>query len=272
MANLKNITELPVAESAEGLNLIVNDNGAAKQIAASAVGAQADFSQNDSTKPDYVKNRTHWVEEEIILDRQTMDGFSDMGGGYGLLLSYRINFSDGDDVTVYWDGTEYDFVAIQGLIGNTLPLNNLNNGIPFVIMKEAIDDFSGIAVTDGSTATSHEIGIIKKTYHKLNAKYLPDNISDGYDLRIAFDYNFENTRLIKGDFSIVAEKLAHGITPNVELLQVADVNELFASSFSIHRVTQIVMNDNLIYFVYNNNDGDYIYIDNNNHVGKGIFD
>ena len=38
MINLKNITELPVAESAEGLNLIVNDNGAAKQIAASAVG------------------------------------------------------------------------------------------------------------------------------------------------------------------------------------------------------------------------------------------
>ena len=38
MANLKNITELPVAESAEGLNLIVNDNGSAKQIAASAIG------------------------------------------------------------------------------------------------------------------------------------------------------------------------------------------------------------------------------------------
>lgn len=38
MAKLKNITDLPVAESAEGLNLIVNDNGAAKQIAANVVG------------------------------------------------------------------------------------------------------------------------------------------------------------------------------------------------------------------------------------------
>lgn len=38
MANLKNITDVPVAESAEGLNLIVNDNGVAKQIPASAVG------------------------------------------------------------------------------------------------------------------------------------------------------------------------------------------------------------------------------------------
>jgi hypothetical protein len=30
MANLKSIVDLPLIESAEGLNLIVNDNGAAK--------------------------------------------------------------------------------------------------------------------------------------------------------------------------------------------------------------------------------------------------
>ena len=57
MANLKNITDLPVAESAEGLNLIVNDNGAAKQIAASAVGAQADFAVTDETNPAFIKNK-----------------------------------------------------------------------------------------------------------------------------------------------------------------------------------------------------------------------
>lgn len=34
MVNLKNITDVPMAESAEGLNLIVNDNGVAKQIPA----------------------------------------------------------------------------------------------------------------------------------------------------------------------------------------------------------------------------------------------
>lgn len=61
MINLKNITELPVAESAEGLNLIVNDNGAAKQIAASAVGAQADFSVTDENSPAFIKNKP--VEE-----------------------------------------------------------------------------------------------------------------------------------------------------------------------------------------------------------------
>lgn len=61
MANLKNIVDLPVAESAEGLNLIVNDNGAAKQIAAGAVGAQADWTETDENSPAFVKNKP--VEE-----------------------------------------------------------------------------------------------------------------------------------------------------------------------------------------------------------------
>ena len=61
MANLKNITELPLAESADGLNLIVNDNGAAKQIAAHEVGAQADWAETDENSPAFVKNKP--VEE-----------------------------------------------------------------------------------------------------------------------------------------------------------------------------------------------------------------
>lgn len=57
MANLKNIVNLPVVESAEGLNLIVNDNGAAKQIAASAVGARADWNETDVSNPAFIKNK-----------------------------------------------------------------------------------------------------------------------------------------------------------------------------------------------------------------------
>lgn len=69
MANLKNITELPVAESAEGLNLIVNDNGAAKQIAASAVGAQADWNVENESSPAYILNKPEiaqadWAETD----------------------------------------------------------------------------------------------------------------------------------------------------------------------------------------------------------------
>ena len=65
MANLKSITELPVAASAEGLNLIVNDNGSAKQIAASAVGAQADWAETNENSPAYVKNKPH---KELVYE------------------------------------------------------------------------------------------------------------------------------------------------------------------------------------------------------------
>lgn len=69
MANVKNITDLPLAESAEGLNLIVNDGGFAKQIAASAVGAQADFNVIDENSPAYIKNKpsvaqADWAETD----------------------------------------------------------------------------------------------------------------------------------------------------------------------------------------------------------------
>jgi hypothetical protein len=61
MVNLKNITDVPMAESAEGLNLIVNDNGAAKQIAASAVGAQADWNETDETSPAFIMNKPDMI-------------------------------------------------------------------------------------------------------------------------------------------------------------------------------------------------------------------
>jgi hypothetical protein len=57
MANLKSIVDVPVAESAEGLNLIVEDNGVAKKIAASEVGAQADWNEEDTTSPAYILNK-----------------------------------------------------------------------------------------------------------------------------------------------------------------------------------------------------------------------
>lgn len=57
MANIKNITDVPVATSIDGLNFLVNDNGSAKQIAASAVGAQADWNETDETSPAFIMNK-----------------------------------------------------------------------------------------------------------------------------------------------------------------------------------------------------------------------
>ena len=89
MANFKNITDLPVAESAEGLNLIVNDNGSAKQIAASAVGAQADWAEMDENSPAFIKNKP---VEEWDLDIACNLVFSAENNNYNLEASeYIVN-------------------------------------------------------------------------------------------------------------------------------------------------------------------------------------
>lgn len=66
MANLKNITDLPVVESAEGLNLIVNDNGAAKQISASAIRGTSNW--------DELENKPFFDTREYGDIKLTFDG------------------------------------------------------------------------------------------------------------------------------------------------------------------------------------------------------
>ena len=101
MASLKNITELPVAESAEGLNLIVNDNGAAKQIAAGAVGAQADWNVEDENSPAFIKNKP---VEEWDLD-------------------VTVNVSNGTNERRLWGFTSIVNVGIFSAIKNKI-INN----------------------------------------------------------------------------------------------------------------------------------------------------
>lgn len=99
MANLKNITELPVAESAEGLNLIVNDNGAAKQIAANSVVGKV--KTINGVEPDENGN----VEIDIP------EGFS--GNSYDVVIVY-----EGDNTA-----TEGIFEAIVSGFDSQKPVN-----------------------------------------------------------------------------------------------------------------------------------------------------
>lgn len=115
MANLKNITELPAAESADGLNLIVNDNGVAKQIAASEVGAQADWSVMDENSPAFVKNKPVIAQADWAETDETSTSF--VKNKPDNVLTYDKNnppagvnasgvFTGGPDLVIRYDGTE----------------------------------------------------------------------------------------------------------------------------------------------------------------------
>lgn len=57
MSNFKKITEVPVAESTENINLIANSNGAAVQVPANQIGAQADWNETDESSPAFIMNK-----------------------------------------------------------------------------------------------------------------------------------------------------------------------------------------------------------------------
>lgn len=57
MSNLKKITEVPVVESTENINLLANSNGSAVQVAANKIGAQADWNETDEASPAFIMNK-----------------------------------------------------------------------------------------------------------------------------------------------------------------------------------------------------------------------
>lgn len=127
MTNLKNITDLPVAESAEGLNLIVNDNGAAKQIAAHEVGASSWNDLKDKpfgTETDENGNETihkldakylpnsifyvdAWFDEDVKLKTNTDFNEAMSAAHSGSLVSLRLDRTNQHDHTLFEYCTNY---------------------------------------------------------------------------------------------------------------------------------------------------------------------
>jgi hypothetical protein len=128
---------------------------------------------------------------ETIMERQTIEGFTENYGVYGCALSPMLNIPDGN-VTVFWDGVEYECVNDGIAFGNVAEMSGVDTGEPFVFVHNA--EWVVIALT--STATSHEIGIIGEITHKIDEKYLPDrstkvvNLSDVMDFGVTlFGYD-----------------------------------------------------------------------------------
>ena len=143
MANLKNITELPVAESAEGLNLIVNDGGAAKQIAASEVGAQADWTETDENNPAYIKNKPHrelMYEWNFEADPNPDNGVWELYENVDEDLCWLTDPTEDTDWEIevsqysyreYWDEDAECYYYIVGDFGYTTCVNINKNYIGF---------------------------------------------------------------------------------------------------------------------------------------------
>ena len=173
---------------------------------------QSDYEQNDSSQPDYIKNRTHYKEiihqERVDLLPATEIDFSSLGGMYS--QSKPLNIQVGDTVKVLWNSQEYECVAQSvatfdtagnaRLPSDCIVFGNLyyifevipdSRDIPFVVIanytmsEQEGGVISGCLVQPTSELTNPiTVNIFtggdKVVYHKLDVNYLPiseNNIS-----------------------------------------------------------------------------------------------
>ena len=143
-------------------------------------GVQPDWNQNDSTAPDYVKNRPFYTGnsvETVLFEERTIS-FSNSGGTmYTAEFPSKFVATVGETYTVYWDGTAYEcvcgeFETVQ-LLGNlSIVEAGSDTGEPFIMN---IFNGEGIAIQTKDTSASHTISISELVTEivKIDAKYLP---------------------------------------------------------------------------------------------------
>ena len=173
------------ASGADGKDYVLTDADK-QEIAEAAAGfvdvpsVQPNWNQNDTTKPDYIKNRPFYTEDPVktvLVEEQTV-AFSYIGGVYAA-QGWPTNFDAvvGQTYTVSWDGTEYECecLSMRSLpyIGNlAIAGEEIDTGEPFIFMNQG-----AWVVGTNDTSSEHiiEISDIKKQIIKIDEKYLPES-------------------------------------------------------------------------------------------------
>lgn len=154
---------------------------------------QADQNQNDSTAPDYIKNRTHWLEDQLVeVYPETTRGESEWNEDV-------FNELFEGTYVVTFDGVKYRCTAVYNAIGDSR-LNSLDDlssaiDVPFYMycwegphIGGAPDGWfvsnleSGIFYADGGTHTIKIEKVEGSTYHPLDEGFIPDTIARKSDI------------------------------------------------------------------------------------------
>ena len=218
MASLKNIVDLPVAESAEGLKFIVSEDGTAKQIAAGVIckvktvnGVEPDGAGNVeieipegfSGSWNDLKDKPFYreVETKVAVERQTAEFKSDGDWGDVFPIALPADIYDSKEVDILWDGVVYRIDGadlknhdFDGPIGG--------DGLSIFYIREIGGQV--YFTTFGEHPTEIGITYTCETVHKLDAKYLPDDVGGGKVYRFIAIINRyvdpPEVHLISGDF------------------------------------------------------------------------
>lgn len=179
-------------DTATTLNGLLKGNGSTIQAAERGVDyvhpddiMQSDWNQNDSTQPDYIKNRPFYTGNpvETVLVEESTVSFAPSDGVYMGELQSTFSATVGETYKVSWDRTTYESTCVNfnsfSVIGN-LSIMGLGSdtGEPFLLV---VSNGENIEIGTADTSASHTFSISSAVSPivKIPAKYIDKN-SSGY--------------------------------------------------------------------------------------------
>ena len=148
---------------------------------------QADWSQNDSTALDYIKNRTHWINHaETLLDSEVFECTtlaSDSESYYGA-KSGNIGLVSGNKYNVTVNGTTYTAVPALNAFGT----NDISLMADIKICR-IYDRENGTVEVFSDTPITLTISIedAEDIYVKLDERFIPDGFARSEDVESKMD-------------------------------------------------------------------------------------
>ena len=154
-------------------------NAAGEQIVGTFEQAQSDWSQNDETAVDYVKNRPFYTKnpvETILVEESTLSFTEANNGIYGAEAPPVFLATVGDTYTIYWDSISYECIGVNFMgypvLGNlSIAFGGSDTGEPFVVMMS--NEYMIIYTSDTTASHTFSISKVVQDVVKIDTKYLP---------------------------------------------------------------------------------------------------
>ena len=159
--------------------------------AVKALVVQPDYAQNDSTQPDYIKNRTHYVENVSTSDVWYQTGCNvgsgtTSPGGYPATFNittgdkYNVTISQGstsktyEGLTAEYDST-FNGLALRKNWSDSMGMSDTSTDALLLVVQPSNVVLRSADIY-GENCTV-QVSEVTETVHKLDPKYLPDNVN-----------------------------------------------------------------------------------------------
>ena len=159
--------------------------------AVKALVVQPDYAQNDSTQPDFIKNRTHYVENvstSSVWNQSNVEvgsGTSSPGAYSGTFnltegKAYNITITNGSNSKTYEGvvaeySNSYNAMLINKNWSNPMQGAETTSDAFYILVQASSVILASVDVY-GSGCTV-QVSEVTETIHKLDPKYLPDNVN-----------------------------------------------------------------------------------------------